>query len=48
MTDASINIGMRIWRSRVARTAANEAGGISLVAPAIAVSTDHSIKEGTL
>lgn len=48
MTDASITTGMRTWRSRVARTAAYEAGGILLVAPAVAVATDHSIEESTL
>lgn len=48
MTDASINTGMRTWRSRVARTVAYEAGGILLVAPAVALATEHSIEESTL
>lgn len=48
MTEATINTGLRTWRSRVARTAVYEAGGILLVAPVVALTTDHSIEKSTL
>ena len=41
-------IELRTWRTRVVQSCAYEIGGIVLIAPIIAATTEHSLNEGAL